>query len=221
MKLFKSFKNIFLLALVMPRVVILYVFFSVALGLCADEKNDSLDISDRKMMVNEKEGTGCSLLWNDNHLSILEVELGGGTKYHGLNPTFFNVNFGMEVFRNVLVSVSYQHQMDFYRSSGIKTYCRNNAIGGGLSYRIFKSDYPETSSRWWDSSDYLAFRARYFHTIGNADRSGSVYEIGLVYYILHNGSMKISISPTYRFVDSYSSLYDDYSGFVLSLGFGI
>lgn len=141
-----------------------------------------------------------------------EIEAGGTSRHHTMHNLLGDVSLGAR-FGRMEVAAVYEHLTGIYKADGDKRSLESHAIGGAVACQL--ATIKESSLDGEDSG--LALRARFIHSVGNADWTYSAYEGAA---ILSNAIVKnINVAVGYRYTKSHTAGLPDHSGFFGSFGF--
>lgn len=124
-------------------------------------------------------------------------------RQHNVTPIFSYLTFSYEPVNRLKFGVSYINFLGLRNLDGERDYLTSHGIGGSVSYRLNKPKNKDNHG--------FEVRARYGHSLGNADMKYSLYDIALTC----NNDYGIG----YRYVDSQTTGIRNSSQVYLSLIF--
>ena len=137
---------------------------------------------------------------------VAELNVGVGTKCHGVSPLELSANLGYRFIPRMYAFVRGLYGLSDDNHG--QTYSKSCVLGGGLGYTLYQVDNVGVDLRGTVSS-----------SIGDADWKHVVYDAALIFHV--GGKLKMNLGLGFRHINSRTAGVGNYNGFYGTIGFGI
>lgn len=140
---------------------------------------------------------------------LLDVELGVGTKYKGLQQANLSLDLGYKIANLFYPYFRTESSLMLYKRDGVKTYGNTWNIGGGAGFIVYKG-----VDKHDDEPFTVEITGNVTTSVGNYDYKNTSYYGGV-----RLRSDDVFIGVGYRYMSAHGNDFHNYSAFVVSIGF--